>query len=59
MRATTTPRRAPLPEISPAWSPMASFGGYQQASSGASQARTLIDAAAESALQAVRRERAA
>jgi predicted amidohydrolase YtcJ len=49
---------APLPPIEPAWSPVARYGGYQQlAASGAAQAQTVAEAAAESEEQ--RRWRAA
>ncbi|MFJ3403837.1 amidohydrolase [Promicromonospora sp. NPDC090134] len=45
----------PLPTISPLWSPVAHFGGYQATSapsrSGAQQARQIVEAAADSELQ--------
>jgi hypothetical protein len=47
---------APLPEISPAWSPVARFGGFQ-AATGARQARALTDAATDSEEQRAWRER--
>jgi hypothetical protein len=53
---------APLPEISPAWSPVARFGGFQAATdvrrtaSGARQARAFVDAAADSEEQRAWRE---
>jgi hypothetical protein len=47
-----------LPAITMAWSPVARFGGYQQASSGVLQGQALTDAAADSAAQAAwRRDR--
>lgn len=42
---------APLPAISPGWSPVARFGGYQALAGGVRQGRDLTDAAAESAEQ--------
>lgn len=45
----------PLPAISPLWSPVAHFGGYQAtpapSRSGAQQARQIVEAAADSELQ--------
>jgi hypothetical protein len=46
----------PLPEISPAWSPVALFGGYQQRADGVTQATRLIEAALDSAEQRQFRE---
>ena len=53
---------APLPEISPAWSPVARYGGYfadpgSAGSGGVDQARTVLDAVAESAEHKEWRER--
>ena len=50
---------APLPEISPAWSPVARFGGFQAAPDvpGARQARAFTEAAADSEEQRAWRER--
>jgi hypothetical protein len=42
---------APLPDISPAWSPVARFGAYQRNPSGARQAKDLMDASLDSELQ--------
>jgi len=43
---------APLPRITPEWSPVAHFGGFQRdVSTGVSQARAVADAAADSELQ--------
>lgn len=42
---------APLPAISPTWSPVARFGGYQGLAGGVRQGQALTDAAAESAEQ--------
>ena len=42
---------APLPAISPGWSPVARFGGYQGLADGVRQSRDLTDAAAESTEQ--------
>lgn len=41
----------PLPDIAPAWSPVARFGGFQPEPSGVRQAKQLMDAAADSDLQ--------
>ncbi len=41
----------PVDPITPAWSPVARFGGYQQVSSGVKQASALVEAAVDSALQ--------
>jgi hypothetical protein len=46
----------PLPDISPAWSPVARFGGYQQRADGVTQATRLIEAALDSAEQRRSRE---
>ena len=49
---------APLPEISPAWSPVARFGGFvRDERSGARQARAFVEAAADSEAQRAWRER--
>jgi predicted amidohydrolase YtcJ len=49
---------APLPEISPAWSPVARYGGFARGeSSGVRQARALTEAAADSEEQRAWRER--
>ena len=48
---------APLPAISPAWSPVARFGGFQAESGGARQARAFAEAAADSEEQREWRER--
>jgi predicted amidohydrolase YtcJ len=49
---------APLPAISPAWSPVARFGGYQRARpGGVLQAHGLLDAVADSEQQRVWRGR--
>ena len=47
----------PLPDIEPAWSPVAHYGGYQAAPDGVRQARTVLDAVAESAEHTRWRER--
>jgi hypothetical protein len=47
---------APLPDISPSWSPVARFGGFQRRS-GAAQARDVIEATLDSELQRRWRER--
>jgi hypothetical protein len=39
---------APLPPVEPPWSPVAHYGAYQSASSGAAQARAVADAATDS-----------
>jgi predicted amidohydrolase YtcJ len=39
---------APLPDITPAWSPIARFGGYHATASGSRQARRVAEAAADS-----------
>jgi hypothetical protein len=39
---------APLPDITPAWSPIARFGGYHATGTGVGQARSVVDAAADS-----------
>jgi predicted amidohydrolase YtcJ len=44
----------PLPAMSPAWSPVARFGGYQQRADGVTQATRLLEAALDSAEQAAR-----
>ncbi len=46
----------PIEPVAPAWSPVARFGGYQQCSSGLSQARALVEAALDSSLQRQWRE---
>ncbi len=46
----------PLPDISPAWSPVARFGGYQQRADGFTQATRLIEAALDSNEQRASRE---
>jgi hypothetical protein len=46
----------PLPAISPAWSPIAYYGGYQQRVDGFTQATRLIEAAIDSAEQRASRE---
>jgi predicted amidohydrolase YtcJ len=48
---------APLPEISPAWSPVARFGGFRTEPSGIRQARAFAEAAADSEEQRAWRER--
>jgi len=48
---------APLPEISPLWSPVARFGGFQVESGGVRQARAFAEAAADSEEQRTWRER--
>jgi predicted amidohydrolase YtcJ len=48
---------APLPPITPAWSPAARFGGYHAANRGVRQARGVADAAADSEDQRVWRAR--
>jgi hypothetical protein len=49
---------APLPAITPEWSPIAHFGGYQRdVSGGVAQARTLVEAVADSEEQRHWRER--
>ena len=48
---------APLPEISPDWSPVARFGGFQAESGGVRQARAFAEAAADSEEQRAWRER--
>ncbi|MFJ4784513.1 hypothetical protein [Streptomyces sp. NPDC088794] len=57
---------APLPEISPAWSPVARFGGFQTeagdrrsvvSESGVRQARAFVEAAADSEEQRAWRDR--
>ncbi|MFJ3802831.1 amidohydrolase [Streptomyces sp. NPDC090088] len=49
---------APLPEISPAWSPVTRFGGFQAAEpGGVRQARALTETAADSEEQRAWRER--
>ena len=48
---------APLPEISPAWSPVARFGGFQGESGGIRQARAFAEAASDSEEQRAWRER--
>jgi hypothetical protein len=47
---------APLPPITPEWSPVAHHGGYFATPDGVSQARTLLDAVADSAEQTRWRE---
>jgi predicted amidohydrolase YtcJ len=46
----------PSDPVSPAWSPVARFGGYQQSTSGVRQATSLVEAALDSALQRQWRE---
>ena len=48
---------APLPPITPEWSPVARFGGYFATPGGVSQARTVLDAVADSAEHTRWRER--
>jgi predicted amidohydrolase YtcJ len=48
---------APLPEITPAWSPVTRFGGFQGESGGVRQARAFTEAAADSEEQRAWRER--
>jgi predicted amidohydrolase YtcJ len=48
---------APLPEISPLWSPVAHYGGYQASPPGLRQARAMLDAVADSAEHKAWRER--
>ncbi len=49
-------QQEPLPDISVEWSPVAHFGGYQQARSGTAQARALVEAVSDSAEQRAWRE---
>ncbi len=46
----------PIEPVSPAWSPVARLGGYQQSSSGLTQARAFVEAALDSGLQRQWRE---
>jgi predicted amidohydrolase YtcJ len=46
----------PLPKVSLEWSPVNHFGGYQNTSNGVRQARTFVDAAADSKEQKAWRE---
>ena len=48
---------APLPAVSPDWSPVARFGGYQALAGGVRQGQDLTDAVAESAEQSRWRRR--
>jgi predicted amidohydrolase YtcJ len=48
---------APLPDITPAWSPIARFGGYHATSRGVRQAHGVADAAADSEEQRAWRAR--
>jgi predicted amidohydrolase YtcJ len=48
---------APLPEITPAWSPIARFGGYHSTGGGVRQAHDVADAAADSEEQRAWRAR--
>lgn len=47
----------PLPAMTPEWSPVARFGGYQAVPTGVRQAQSLLDAVADSADQKAWRER--